>query len=149
MNENPRYSDEESLREQASRVLREFEAEPDPEAALRSAFRSAAASLAPDNRVRGLYVAEVEAMRPVAIERIEAGESIDSVARWAHGERRSLGVKYKALTPPPLDGLILARNLFRYDDPLGPTYEHLRSKGKTPAQIIESSLRTGGSDLGL
>jgi hypothetical protein len=36
----------------------------------------------------------------------------------------------------------------RYGDPLGPSIEWLRARGKSWDDIIESASRTGGADLG-
>jgi hypothetical protein len=60
-----------------------------------------------------------------------------------------LGVQYKDLTPAPELEVIYARNLKTYGDKLGPTIDWLRAKGKSWEQIIESSSRPGGKDLGL
>ncbi len=41
-----------------------------------------------------------------------------------------------------------ARNVAKYGDPWGPSVDWLRSQGKSWEDIIESSLRAGGRDLG-
>jgi hypothetical protein len=78
-----------------------------------------------------------------------AGASSEQVARQLHQMRRDLGVQYKDLTPAPELEVIYARNLKTYGDKLGPTIDWLRAKGKSWEQIIESSSRPGGKDLGL
>jgi hypothetical protein len=44
---------------------------------------------------------------------------------------------------------IAARNIEKYQNPLGPTVEQLRAKGKSWQEIIEGSARPGGLDLNL
>ena len=65
-----------------------------------------------------------------------------------HAERRALGVKYKDLTPSGELQKITERNINKYKDPLGPSVDWLRSKGKSWDDIIESAGRTGGKNLG-
>lgn len=77
-----------------------------------------------------------------------AGASPEFIAREANANRRALGMKYKDLTPEPLRSQIRERNLGRYGDEWGPTIDFLRREGKTWEEIIESSLRPGGKDLG-
>jgi hypothetical protein len=89
----------------------------------------------------------------------KAGFRRDGVIRGAQvrgGQRRDMplygmlrtGVKYKDLTPEQLREAIYARNRVKYGDPLGPTIDYLRNKGKSWEDIIESAARTGGRDLG-
>lgn len=58
--------------------------------------------------------------------------------------RRDLGLKYKDLTPPDLLQYIHRFNEARYGDKLGPTFEYLKSLGKTDAQIIETASKPLG-----
>jgi RHS repeat-associated protein len=78
----------------------------------------------------------------------EAGMTPEQIARLLHAERRALGIDFKNLTDPNLLERIHARNLEKYGDAFGPTIEWLRARGKTWEQIIESSTRPGGKDLG-
>jgi hypothetical protein len=78
----------------------------------------------------------------------EAGMGSEAIARALHAERRLLGEQFKALTPPGRLAEIYERNLARYGDKLGPTIEWLQARGKSWEDIIESSVRTGGKDLG-
>ena len=57
-------------------------------------------------------------------------------------------MKYKSLTPADKLKEIHARNLEKYGDKLGPSIEWLREQGKSWDDIIESSTRSGGKDLG-
>jgi len=77
-----------------------------------------------------------------------AGSSPETIARTLHAERRALGVRYKDMTPEQLRQQIYQRNMEKYGDPLGPSVEWLRARGKSWEDIIESASRTGGTDLG-
>jgi hypothetical protein len=54
-----------------------------------------------------------------------------------------LTAAFKALTPKPWRSRIEARTLAAYGDPVGPTINTLRSRGKTWDGIIESATRPG------
>lgn len=77
-----------------------------------------------------------------------AGAGIEQIARALHAERRAIGERFKALTPPGKLAEIYQRNMTKYGDKLGPTVDWLRNQGKSWDQIIESAGRTGGKDLG-
>ena len=61
--------------------------------------------------------------------------------------RRDIGIQYKDLTPSDLREKIYARNLQKYGDEYGPTFDYLRGKGKSWEDIIKSSSRPDGSDI--
>ncbi len=98
--------------------------------------------------LRQAYVSEVKALEQVALDARRACASAEETARLVHGMRRGLGIKYKNLTPPGKLAEMTARNVELYRDPLGPTIEFLRGEGKTWEDIIMSSFRPGGKDLG-
>lgn len=94
----------------------------------------------------------------------KAGKSEEEIARWAHQQRRDLGERFKDKTEPALREVIYKRNIEKYGDPLGPTYESLKRgyhvkpdgtrvqigklpKGKTDAEITEGATRAGGDDM--
>lgn len=99
--------------------------------------------------LRRQYVEEVQMLAGKAEVMRLAGSSQEDIARALHADRRSLGVKYKNLTPPKELAEIYARNEKKYGDKLGPTVEWLRARGKSWEDIIASASRTGGKDLGL
>jgi len=99
--------------------------------------------------LRQQYVDEVNALGVKAATMRQAGTAPEEIARTLHADRRALGVKYKALTPPGKLAEIYERNIKKYGDKLGPTVDWLRKQGKSWEEIIESSSRTGGRDLGL
>jgi hypothetical protein len=99
------------------------------------------------NSLRSEYVSKVNGLSGKADKMRKAGKSSESIAKALHAERRSLGVKYKDLTPSDMLEKIYSRNIEKYGDKLGPTIDHLRNKGKTWDDIAESATRTGGKDL--
>ena len=98
--------------------------------------------------LRKAYIEKVEALEDVGLNARAAGADDEKVARMLHQMRRDLGEEYKNLTPPEKLKEIYARNLDRYGDKLGPSVDWLRAQGKSWEQIIQSSFRTGGKDLG-
>jgi DNA repair exonuclease SbcCD ATPase subunit len=101
-------------------------------------------------QLRGLrqqYVQEVEALTAEAERLGNEGKTAEEIARTLHARRRELGVTYKNMTPPGTLARIYERNLQKYGDPLGPTIEWLRDRGKSWEDIIASASRTGGQDL--
>lgn len=99
--------------------------------------------------LRTAYTEEVGQLKNLGEQMRLEGESPENIARKLHQMRRDLGVKYKNLTPPDKLKEIHIRNTEKYGDELGPTVDWLRGRGKTWEQIIESSSRPGGKDLGL
>jgi RHS repeat-associated protein len=109
-----------------------------------------------DNEVRSLeellelrkaYEGHVRTLGDETRRRLAAGQSEEEVARWAHATRRALGIEYKNATPPELLEQVYQRNIDRYGDPLGPSIEWLRSRGKSWMEIIDSASRSGGEDI--
>jgi hypothetical protein len=97
--------------------------------------------------LRMLYEREVRAIGPEAERRLAMGQGQEYVARWAQASRRALGIKYKDMTPPAERAQIYARNIRIYGDPLGPTIQWFRERGRSWSDIIASSARPGGRDM--
>ena len=98
---------------------------------------------------RDAYNAEIAGLGRTETKMRGEGKSDEQIARALNQQRRDIGERYKHLTPEPLRSQIYARNQAKYNDKLGPTVEWLRERGKSWADIIESSKHTGGGDLGL
>ena len=92
------------------------------EAALRQIYRKGAREISE------------EALRMAA-----QGTSVEDVARWAHQARNDLKVVIRARGSPIIRGLAEARNIRKYGNKIGPTYEELIRQGKTPEDIIGSA----------
>jgi RHS repeat-associated core domain len=99
--------------------------------------------------LRSRYIEEVGSLELYGKRMLSAGHTEEEVARGLHGLRRSIGEKYKAITPPEMLEKIYQRNIEKYGDKLGPSIDYLRKQGKSWKDIIESSARAGGKDLGL
>jgi hypothetical protein len=68
---------------------------------------------------------------------------IEQIARRVCAERRALAVLFKQRTPEPMRSAIMQRTVETYGDPLGPTVEFLRARGKSWEEIIEGAMRPG------
>lgn len=79
-------------------------------------------------KLRQQYVDEVAGLKDLGLNARASGASPESVARMLHAERRALDVKYKDLTPKDKLREITERNIKKYNDPLGPSIDFLRSK---------------------
>lgn len=100
--------------------------------------------------LRQHYIQDVKTRLPALEKKLRASSATEEqIARAMHALRREIGEEYKDVTPESLRKTIYARNLEKYGDPLGPTYQWLKDQGKTDAQIIEAAKRTGGDDMGL
>ena len=77
-----------------------------------------------------------------------AGADPEFIAREVVANRRALGMKYKDLMPEPLRSQIRDRSLARYQDEWGPTVDWFLDRNDSWEDIIGSSLRPGGGDLG-
>ena len=71
------------------------------------------------------------------------GIAPEAIARALHAERRRLSLAFKERTPEPLRTRLSDRTLSVYGDPLGPSVEDLRAKGKSWDEIIESAACPG------
>jgi hypothetical protein len=71
------------------------------------------------------------------------GTQSETIARVVQAERRQLTAAFKELTPEPWRSWIHNRTLAVYDDPIGPTIETLRARGKSWDDVIDSAPRAG------
>ena len=96
-----------------------------------------------DEFLRSRYEAAVLALcAQVAAMRGDAASS-ETIARAVHAERRRLTAAFKELTPEPGRARIHNRTLAAYGDPIGPTIENLRARGRSWDDIIDSATRPG------
>ncbi len=98
--------------------------------------------------IRSAYVKNVNGLAALGKTLLKKGVSKEMTARILHAQRRYLGKVFKDATPPDMLKKIFDRNLRKYGDKWGPSIEFLRKQGKTWEEIIESSSRAGGKDLG-
>ena len=96
--------------------------------------------------LRAEYDSEVKHLKELGEKFLQKGFGEESVAKYLHNKRRALGEYYKNITPRSLRELIYYRNMLKYGDRLGPTYDFLKQSGKTSSEIIESASRTAGDN---
>jgi hypothetical protein len=89
------------------------------------------------------YEARVMALRDQADAMRRDGVPPEAIATAMHAERRRLCERFKEWTPEPHRTRIIQRTYAIYGDPLGPSVEYLRAKGKNWDEIIESASRPG------
>jgi hypothetical protein len=70
---------------------------------------------------------------------VKKGVPVENVARWAHQARNDLKVLIRSKGSSIVRGLAEARNIRKYGNAVGPAYEELIKKGKTPMDIIGSA----------
>lgn len=97
--------------------------------------------------LRQLYVREVFDLQQRVGAMKASNANIEAIAKFAHSSRTAIKLKYREFTPKDLLKIIDERNMGKYGDKLGPTFEWLVEKGKSFEQIIESATRSGGGDL--
>ena len=96
-----------------------------------------------DGYLRSRYEAAVLALRTQVAAMRGDDASSETIARAVHAERRRLTAASKELTPEPWRSRIHTRTLAAYGDPIGPTIENLRARGKSWDDIIASATRPG------
>jgi hypothetical protein len=96
-----------------------------------------------DGCLRSRYEAAVLGLRAQVAAMRGTGVSSETIARAVHAERRRLTAAFKELTPEPWRSRIHTRTLAAYGDPVGPTIENLRARGKSWDDIIDSATRPG------
>ena len=96
-----------------------------------------------DGALRSRYEKAVLELRARVTAMRSDGASSETIARTIHVERRQLTTVFKELTPEPWRSRIHTRTLAAYGDPIGPTIENLRARGKSWDDIIDSATRPG------
>jgi RHS repeat-associated protein len=91
---------------------------------------------------RQAYVDAARAITSRGMARLATGEDATAVAREAVEARNALKVAARAKLPRALSRWAERRNLGRYGNPIGPSYDQLVRAGKTAEQIVSSAGRT-------
>ena len=91
--------------------------------------------------LREVYRQGARRISEEALRMVGRGASVEEAARWAVRARNDLKVGIRARGSPVVRGLAEARNVRKYGNRIGPTYEELIREGKTPEDIIGSSGR--------
>ncbi len=74
--------------------------------------------------------------------RVGAGDDVEVVARETVDARNALKISAREDIPRIFRSFAERRNMRKYGNPVGPTYEDLIRGGKTPEQIISGAGRT-------
>lgn len=80
-------------------------------------------------KIRDGYNNEVRKIGEISKTLLSSGNSLEEVAKECHRLRRSLGEKYKNMTPETLRIDIYKRNIIEYGNDLGPSFDSLVEKG--------------------
>ncbi|WMJ72297.1 RHS repeat-associated core domain-containing protein [Cytophagaceae bacterium ABcell3] len=91
------------------------------------------------------YNANVNLLESLGDRLLAKGFSEKAVAKYLHQKRRALGVLYKDATPANLLELISYRNVLKYNDRLGPSFESL-AKDLEFSSIIKMASKTAGKN---
>jgi hypothetical protein len=91
--------------------------------------------------LRKAYAEGVNAIGEEAKLMVSRGVEKADVAKWANDARNALKVKIRNQGARIVKVMAEARNIRKYGNPVGKTYEQLRAEGKTDEEIIESAAR--------
>ena len=97
---------------------------------------SAGRTMTAEAALREVYAKGARQISETARDMIRAGTSPDEAARWAVGVRNELKSTIRQRGSAIVKGLAEARNLRKYGNKVGPTYDELIRQGKTPEDII-------------
>lgn len=91
--------------------------------------------------LRKTYAEGLKAIGEEAKLMLSRGVETSEVAKWANEARNALKVQIRNEGARIVKVLAEARNVRKYGNPVGKTYEQLRAEGKTDEQIIEAASR--------
>jgi hypothetical protein len=97
--------------------------------------------------IRGEYERQVRELVELSTSLEQASADQETIARAVHAARSGLAERFKAITPELLRTRLRTRTLARYGNPIGPTIDDLRSRGKSWRDIIASATRPGTGDF--
>lgn len=88
--------------------------------------------------IRDGYNSEVSKIGEFAQRALNSGKSLEEVAKDSHGLRRTIGEKYKNITPENIRNEIYGRNVDKYmGDPLGPKFDDMVKRGLKKGDNLE------------
>lgn len=99
------------------------------------------------NPLREDYENEVKGLSQLEAELRQQGRTEEKIARQLSQARRDLGVKYKNATPEILREFIYDRNIKKYGDPLGPTFDWLVNYYKGDYQKLIDAAKRPNPDI--
>lgn len=89
--------------------------------------------------LREVYRQGAREISDEALRMVAQGTSVKDAARWATQARNDLKVRIRMRGSPIVRGLAEARNVRKYGNKVGPSYEQLIRERKTPEDIIGSA----------
>lgn len=101
----------------------------------------AGTTMTAEDALREIYKKSARQISERARALVAEGQSVEDAARWAHEARNTLKTTIRARGSPIVKGLAEARNIKKYGDKVGPTFDELIREGKTPEDIIGSTGR--------
>jgi hypothetical protein len=94
-----------------------------------------------ESALREIYRQGARQISEEALHMVKEGASVEVAAGWATQARNDLKAAIRARGSPIIRALAEARNIKKYGDKIGPTFEQLIREGKTPEDIIGSAGR--------
>ncbi|HLV34436.1 MAG TPA: hypothetical protein VKY59_04945, partial [Spirillospora sp.] len=89
-----------------------------------------------EEALRRVYMQSARKITEDALKQVANGTPAQNAARWAVEARNDLKVQIRSKGSPIVKGLAEARNIRKYGNKIGPSYEQLIREGKTPDDII-------------
>ena len=116
----------------------------------RYSYKELASSAGKDNSYNGIRHRYNKALGNIAneVNAIGLQNITPEQAKIFYQQRREMGETLKTESGLVKYG-IYARNLYKYGDKLGPTYDSFAKKGMSPAEIAVKAVTSGGKDMGL
>jgi hypothetical protein len=104
---------------------------------------SVGANMTAEAGLRAIYDQSAREITEEALRMVAEGggshEAVEKAARWAVQARNDLKAALRARGSVVTKALAEARNIKKYGDKIGPTYDQLIREGKTPSDIIGSA----------
>jgi RHS repeat-associated protein len=95
--------------------------------------------------IRVQYMNRVSKLRNIAAKMKSNGKSAEEIAKVLNRKRRALGRLFKNATDAETQHAAFARNMQKYGDKWGPTWQYLRGQGKSWEEIAESAAKPNSS----
>jgi hypothetical protein len=102
----------------------------------------AGTTMTSEEALRRVYMQSARKITEDALKQVADGVPSQNAARWAVEARNDLKVQIRSKGSPIVKGLAEARNIRKYGNKVGPSYEQLIREGKTPDDIIGKAGRS-------
>jgi RHS repeat-associated protein len=95
--------------------------------------------------IRVQYMNRVSKLRNIASQMRKNGKSAEEIAKVLNRKRRALGRLFKNVTDAKTRQAAYSRNMRKYNDKWGPTWQYLRRQNKSWEEIAESAAKPNNS----